>query len=49
MGPAGGARDAIANAAQPGAERAGIEHYFLSCATSDFAVAAFGPSGESFR
>ena len=36
-GPAGGARDAIANAGQPGAERGGIDHtgYFLSCATSD--------------
>ena len=48
-GPAGGARDAIANAVQPGAERGGIEHYFFSCATSPFAVAAFGPSGASFR
>src|SRR5471032_2560374 len=48
-GPGGGARDAIANVRQPGAEHGGVGHYFGSCATRAFAVAAFGPSGESFR
>ena len=45
-GPAGGARDTIADAGQPGAERDGIDHYFLSCARMPFAVAAFGPSAR---
>ncbi len=48
VGPAGGARDAIANAGQPGAKSRGIDHFF-SCATIAFAVGAFGPSGESFK
>src|SRR5262249_39039418 len=48
-GPGGGARDTIANVCQPGTNRGGVEHYFGSCATRAFAVAAFGPSGESFK
>src|SRR5215510_7885812 len=48
-GPGGGARDAIANVRQPGTNRGGVEHYFGSCATRAFAVAALGPSGESFK
>ena len=48
-GPAGGARDAIANVRQPGSKRGGVEHYFGSCATRALAVAALAPSGESFK
>ena len=48
-GPGGGARDAIANVRQPGTNRGGVEHYFGSCATRAFAVAALGPSGASFK
>ena len=48
-GPAGRPRDASANVRQPGPERGGVDHYFLSCATIAFAVAAFGPVGASFR
>src|SRR5262249_45286289 len=48
-GPAGGARDGCAHTVQPGRQRGGIEHYFFNCATKPFAVAAFGPSGESFK
>ena len=44
-----GARDAIANVRQPGTNRGGVEHYFGSCATRAFAVAALGPSGASFK
>src|SRR5207253_718073 len=39
--------DLPADALEP---RGDVDHsYFLSCATSDFAVAEFGPSGASFR
>src|SRR5262252_11018469 len=48
-GPVGGARDAFADVRQPGTNRGGVEHYFGSCAMRAFAVAAFGPSGASFR
>src|SRR5215471_4651716 len=48
-GPVGGARDVFANVRQPGTNRGGVEHYFGSCATRAFAVAALGPSGESFK
>ena len=48
-GPVSGARDVFANVCQPGTNRGGVEHYFGSCATSAFAVAALGPSGESFK
>src|SRR5580765_8395705 len=48
-GPGGGARDAFANVRQPGTNRGGVEHYFGSCATRALAVAALGPSGESFK
>ena len=44
-GPAGGARDAIANAVQPGAERGGIDHYFFSCVDEPFR----GRGVRSFR
>jgi hypothetical protein len=48
-GPAGGSRDARANVCQPGAERCGVDHYFLIVARIPFAVAAFGPVGASLR
>ena len=48
-GPGGGAHDAFANVHQPGTNRGGAEHYFGSCATRALAVAALGPSGESFK
>ena len=47
--PAGGARDAFANAGEPGLQRDGIDHYFGSCESIAVAVAAFGPVGDSFR
>ena len=49
-GPAGGARDAIANAGQPGAERGGIEHLLLELRDERLRGGArSGPSGASFR
>ena len=48
-GPAGGARDTFTHAGQPCSDRGGVDHYFLYCATIALAVAAFGPSGVSFR
>src|SRR5262249_55946888 len=47
--PAGRARDASAYVGQPGAERRRVDHYFLSVPRIPFAVAAFGPLGDSFR
>ena len=46
-GSTSGARDAVAHAGESSPERLGIEHYFLSCASSDLAVAALVPSGAS--
>src|SRR5438874_5419931 len=48
-GPGSGARDAIANVRQPGADHGGVVHYFGSWATRAFAVAEFGPSGAILR
>ena len=53
-GPAGRARDAIANVSQPGAKRGGIDHapagcYFGSWAASALACAAFGPFGAELQ
>ena len=47
--PVGCARDAFAYLSQPRSKRRGVDHYFLSVATMPLAVAAFGPSGASFR
>src|SRR5256885_11096347 len=44
--PAGRALDAGAHVGQPGANRGGVDHYFLSVPRIPFAVAAFGRSEE---
>ena len=48
-GPAGRPLDTRADIGQPGPERNGVDHYFFSDPRIPFAVAAFGPSGASFR